>query len=107
MMQAGMLNGAAVQQSLGLLYGTEANIPDLESQIRQLENSLCLLLGKNPGGIHRSSLENQRVPASLKYGVSMQMLAMRPDVRISSVFSSFVIITCHIIARLFTVCLTI
>lgn len=81
MMEAGMLNGAAVQQSLGLLYGTEASIPDLESQIRQLENSLRLLIGQKPGDIPRSALNAQIIPDELKHGVPMQMVAMRPDVR--------------------------
>lgn len=81
MMEAGMLNGAAVQQSLGLLYGTQTGVPDLESQIRQLENSLCVLLGKKSGSITRSTLKVQAVPTALQYGVPMQMLANRPDVQ--------------------------
>lgn len=81
MMQAGMLNGAAVQQSLGLLYGTEASIPDLESQIRQLENSLNLLLGRKPGSILRSTIQEQAIPYELAHGLPVQMLARRPDVR--------------------------
>lgn len=81
MMQAGMLNGAAVQQSLGLLYSTQTTIPDLESGIRRLENSLSVLLGRNPGSIARSSLQDQSVPTELKHGVPMKMLANRPDVQ--------------------------
>lgn len=80
LMNAGMLNGAAVEQSKALLYGTRTNIPALESQIRQLENSLSLLLGRKPGEIERASIDAQAVPAELKYGVPMQMLARRPDV---------------------------
>ncbi len=81
MMEAGMLNGAAVQQSLGLLYGTEASIPDLQSQIRQLENSLNLLLGHKPDSIIRSTLHDQNVPYELAHGLPMHMLAQRPDVQ--------------------------
>lgn len=81
MMNAGMLNGAAVQQSLGLLYSTQASIPDLESQIRQLENSISILLGRKPGSIYRSTLDIQTVPSELKHGIPMQMLAYRPDVQ--------------------------
>ncbi len=81
MMEAGMLNGAAVQQSLGLQYATEASIPDLESQIRNTENALNLLLGRKPGVIPRSTIHDQRVPQELKYGLPMQMLARRPDVQ--------------------------
>lgn len=78
---AGLLNGAAVEQSKALLYGTQTNIPALESQVRQLENTLCLLLGRKPSPVLRSSLANQNVASSLEYGVPMQMLALRPDVQ--------------------------
>lgn len=81
MMQAGMLNGAAVQQSLGLLYSTKTTIPDLESGVRQLENSISVLLGRKPGSIARSNLKEQTAPAELKHGVPMKMLANRPDVQ--------------------------
>ena len=78
---AGLLNGAAVEQSKALLYGTQTSVPDLENQIRQTENSICTLLGRKSGSIVRASLDNQKVPKSLAYGVPMQMLAMRPDVQ--------------------------
>lgn len=81
MMEAGMLNGAAVQQSLGLQYATEASIPDLESQIRHTENALNVLLGRKPGTVPRSTIQEQSVPNELRYGLPMQMLARRPDVQ--------------------------
>lgn len=81
MMKAGMLNGAAVEQSKALLYNTQISIPDLEYNIRQLENSLCLVLGRKPGSITRNRLEAQAVPLTMSYGVPAQMLANRPDVK--------------------------
>jgi len=81
MMAAGMLNGAAVQQSRALLYSTQVSVPSLEIQIRKLENSLSVMLGRNPGPILRYTLEDQTVPSSLQQGVPVQMLAKRPDVR--------------------------
>jgi len=80
MMNAGLLNGAAVEQSRSLLYSTQVSIPGLESQIRQIENSLSVMLGRNPGNILRSTLREQAVPDELQYGVPAQMLAKRPDV---------------------------
>ncbi len=80
MMQAGMLNGAAVEQSKSLLYSTQIGIPGLESQIRQLENSLSTMLGRNPGPVLRRTLQDQTVPDRLEYGIPAQMLARRPDV---------------------------
>jgi len=79
--EAGMANGAAVEQTRALLYGTQASIPDLLSNIRQLENSLCLMLGRKPGYIARSNIENQHVPNQIAYGIPVQMLARRPDVQ--------------------------
>jgi len=80
MMQAGLLNRAGVKQSEALLYGTQVSIPSLEIQIRQLENALSALVGRNPGPIARTAIRNQPVPSRLAYGVPAQMLAKRPDV---------------------------
>lgn len=80
MMQAGMLNGAAVEQNKALMYATEVSIPDLEINIRLLENAISLMLGRKPGPIVRSSLSKQAVSPQLAYGVPVQMLARRPDV---------------------------
>lgn len=81
MMEAGLLNAAAVEQSKALLYGTQVTVPDLEYNIRQLENSLCLLLGRKPGSLTRNKLEVQAVPQQLAFGVPAQMLSNRPDVK--------------------------
>lgn len=82
MMQAGMtgINRAAVKQSEGLLYSTKVSVPSLEMQINQLENSLSLMLGRKPGSIARTSIDNQIIPSQLAFGVPAQMLAKRPDV---------------------------
>lgn len=79
--KAGVQNGAAVEQSKALLYSTQSSIPDLESQIWQMENSISVLLGRKPGGISRSSIYDQKYPNQLEYGVPTQMLAKRPDVQ--------------------------
>lgn len=78
---AGMVTGAAVEQSSALLTGTQAGVPQLEKQIFEMENSICLLAGKSPQGIERSSLSVQYVPDRLEAGVPVQMLGRRPDVR--------------------------
>ena len=79
--KAGLQNGAAVEQSKSLLYGTQASIPDLESQIRQIENSICTMLGRKPGEISRQNIYDQQYPGQLEYGVPVQILAKRPDVQ--------------------------
>lgn len=80
MMQAGLLNRAGVKQSEALLYSTEVSVPALESQIRQLENSLSILVGRKPGHVYRTSIQEQSVPTHLAFGVPTQMLSKRPDV---------------------------
>lgn len=78
---AGMLNGAAVEQSKGLMYGTAVSVPSLEIQIKTLENTLSLLLARKPGSVVRASIQNQDVPQAIAFGVPAQMLAKRPDVQ--------------------------
>jgi NodT family efflux transporter outer membrane factor (OMF) lipoprotein len=80
LMDAGQLNRAAVEQSQALLYNTQISVPTLENQIRQTENSICLLLARKPGSIQREPLAAETVPKEMKYGVPMQLLSRRPDV---------------------------
>ncbi len=80
MMEAGMLNGAAVEQSKALLYSTQISVPELENQIRQLENSLSVLLARSPGPVLRGTIKDQTIPEELEHGIPAQMLAKRPDV---------------------------
>jgi outer membrane protein TolC len=79
--EAGMQNAAAVEQMKATLYSTEVSLPGLESGIRQLENTICVLLGRKPGAITRSTFIAQIMPAELKTGLPVQMLANRPDVK--------------------------
>ena len=79
--EAGMTNGAAVEQTKATLYSIRSSIPELESSIRQIENGICTMLGRKPGHISRSSLSDQIVPERLAYGIPAQMLAKRPDVQ--------------------------
>jgi NodT family efflux transporter outer membrane factor (OMF) lipoprotein len=81
LMDAGLLNGAAVEQSKSLLYSTQVSVPGLERQIGQLENSLSVMLGRKPEAVLRRTLADQVVPPGLMHGVPAQMLANRPDVR--------------------------
>lgn len=55
MMAAGMTNEASVSQSEANCRQVEASLLDLKQQIRQVENSLSILLGDVPGAIVRSS----------------------------------------------------
>ncbi len=79
--ESGQQNAAAVEQSNALLYSTQLSIPQLENQIRQQENAISFLLGRKPGIIERTAIDRQNVSANLAYGVPLQLLAKRPDVK--------------------------
>ncbi|MDR6568015.1 TolC family protein [Chitinophaga ginsengisegetis] len=76
-----VVTGAAVVQSEASRYAAEVTIPDLKQSIRETENQLNLLLGRPPGPISRSSMDDQRPVMLLKTGVPAQLLANRPDVQ--------------------------
>jgi len=79
--EAGMANGAAVEQTKAALYNTRSSVPDLENNIAQLENAICMMLGRKSEHIEREMISDQIMPAKLLYGVPAQMLANRPDVQ--------------------------
>ena len=81
LMTAGQQNAAAVEQSKALLFSTQLSVPTLETEIRQQEDALCILLGRKPGSVERSTISDQNVAARLSYGVPAKMLARRPDVK--------------------------
>lgn len=79
--EAAVVTGAAVVQSEASRYAAEVTIPDLKQTIRQTENALSILLGRTPGSIARSTIDNQTTIALLQTGVPAQLLANRPDVQ--------------------------
>lgn len=76
-----VVTGAAVVQSSANYYAVKSTVPDIKNNIRQAENTLCLLLGRIPGAIKRDSLFNEQVYSELSVGVPAQLLANRPDVK--------------------------
>lgn len=81
MMAAGMTNEASVSQSEANCRQVEASLLDLKQQIKEVENSLSILLGEVPGGIERGRLAGQTFPEELTVGVPLQLLSRRPDVK--------------------------
>lgn len=78
--ESGRVTGAAVVQTEAARYAAEVTIPDLEHQIRETENTLCLLLGRVPGTIERGKINEQTLSSVLQTGVPAQLLDNRPDV---------------------------
>lgn len=79
--KTGIVNQAAVSQAKANRYGIETTIPELKRQIREIENSLSILLGKTPRSIERGKLYDQHLTATISTGVSSLLLAKRPDVQ--------------------------
>ena len=79
--EGAIVNGAAVVQSEANLYAAQVTIPDLNRSIRESENALSVLLGKSPGAITRSTIDQQIFYPDLKTGLSAQLLENRPDIQ--------------------------
>jgi len=80
---AGTLTEVAVQQSNALVLNARALLLTLDYQIKVLENTLNVLLGKPAGPVARLSLDNQSFVNDLTYGVPLQLLSNRPDIRVA------------------------
>jgi NodT family efflux transporter outer membrane factor (OMF) lipoprotein len=81
-------NGAVteldVQQAKSLLRDTQALIPQLESEIRQAENTLSFLLGMPPRDLQDLLGDPKPIPeppAEVAVGIPAELLRRRPDIR--------------------------
>lgn len=79
--QSDVVTGADLVLSEANRYSAEVTIPDLKQSIYQLENSLRLLTGQEPGPVVRGKLSDQDLAPDLKTGVPALLLANRPDVQ--------------------------
>jgi multidrug efflux system outer membrane protein len=70
-----------VHQAEQLLYAEETLLPNIERQIREQENSLSFLLGRNPGAIARSTGHVEPGPQEVPAGIPSQLLERRPDIQ--------------------------
>ena len=70
----------AVQSAEAAYYQVQAQKVDLQRQIREMENSLSLLIGQPGQTIKRGTFAGQSLPQNLAAGVGIQMLNNRADV---------------------------
>jgi len=68
-----------VAQAQSQYESAAAQIPLLESQIAQTQNSLAVLIGRNPGDIARGKTVDELVLPSVPAGLPAQLLERRPD----------------------------
>jgi multidrug efflux system outer membrane protein len=81
-MEGGYASGLETARAQAALSNVAAVIPDLERQIVAQENSLDLLLGRNPGPIARgAALADQYDPPDVPAGLPASLLERRPDLR--------------------------
>ncbi|MGB7395602.1 MAG: efflux transporter outer membrane subunit [Pricia sp.] len=78
--EAGNVTAVAVKQTEAQLYFAEGLLVDLNREARLQENTLSILLGKEPVDIARGDLAAQNIEAVMRLGVPMQLLRNRPDV---------------------------
>jgi NodT family efflux transporter outer membrane factor (OMF) lipoprotein len=81
MQEAGLTTSAAVEQSRTGYAQVVASLSGIKQSIREMENSLCLILNVSGQQIPRTTLDEQQLPTSFLTGVPVQMLANRPDVK--------------------------
>lgn len=78
--KVGEENENAVTQARAGLYDVEVTYNTLVQQQREVENSLCTMLGMTSRTIDRTSLEIQSMPENVSTGVPLRLLSQRPDV---------------------------
>lgn len=78
---AGRTNESAIAQAEANKLAVESAVLKLQRQIKEVENSLSVLLGMVPQAIDRNSLDEQDFPSELASGVPLQLLSNRPDIQ--------------------------
>ncbi len=79
--EGGTVSEMELSQVRSEYYVALAAIPDLEKRIRQQENFINLLLGRNPQPVARGNvIDTVRLPA-IPSGLPSEILTRRPDIR--------------------------
>ena len=78
--ELGRVKETGVQSAESNYYSVQAQAADLKRQIREMENSLSLLLGQPAQTISRGKLDSQSLPSEFSTGIGIQLLSNRPDV---------------------------
>lgn len=78
--ELGRVNETGVQSAEANYYSVLSQKADLERQIREVENSMSLLLGQPAQTIARGKLADQSLPSKFSTGIALNMLNNRPDV---------------------------
>lgn len=79
-MKYGRARSTSVQSAEASYYSVQSQLVDMKRQIREVENSLSLLLAQPGQTISRGKLYEQSLPSEFSTGIALQLLNNRPDV---------------------------
>ncbi|MCX7546458.1 TolC family protein [Xanthomarina sp. F1114] len=78
--EAGQVTQVAVDQNVAQYNNARALEIEVKTEIFKLENTLSILLAKQPQSFERSTLDEQAITTEMKLGVPYLLLRNRPDV---------------------------
>lgn len=79
---AGIVSRLQVTRAAAALAAAEGTLDDIERQIAEKENEICVLIGRNPGPVQRAVPgKEMNPPPTVPAGIPSQLLERRPDIR--------------------------
>ena len=79
---AGIVSRLQVTRAEAALAAAEGTLNDIELQIAEKENEICVLIGRNPGLVERTVPgKEMNPPPTVPAGIPSQLLERRPDIR--------------------------
>jgi multidrug efflux system outer membrane protein len=79
---AGIVSRLQVTRAQAALSAAEGTLNDIERQVSEKENQVCVLVGRNPGPVQRTSPgKEMNPPPTVPAGMPSQLLERRPDIR--------------------------
>ena len=82
--EGGTTSARDVEQARTVLTSTQATIPVLQLQLRQVKDAICVLLGMPPNRLEVLEKGNGKIPAppaTVVAGIPADLLRRRPDIR--------------------------
>ena len=79
---AGIVSRLQVTRAQAALSAAEGTLDDIERQVAEKENQICVLVGRNPGPVQRAVPGSEmNPPPTVPAGIPSQLLERRPDIR--------------------------
>jgi multidrug efflux system outer membrane protein len=79
---AGIVSRLQVTRAEAALAAAEGTLTDIERQVSEKENQICVLNGRSPGPVERTVPDKEmNPPPTVPAGIPSQLLERRPDIR--------------------------